>query len=137
MQKPQPERVTWASGAARNAKVAGESDRHPRYDLVSPIGHRRLAEVYGEGAKTFGDRNWESGMPTEVILNHLEAHLVAWKAGDRGEDHLAKVAWGLYALMHYEERGCGCFEPCEPACERYIRGEQTCGHVEARCSCRK
>ncbi len=102
--KPQPERVTWASGASRHAKVAGETDRHPRFDLISPVGHRRLAEVYGEGALAHGDRNWERGMPEDAILNHLEAHLVQWKAGDRSEDHLAKVAWGVYALMHFEER---------------------------------
>lgn len=79
-----------------------DADDH-RFDLVSPFGLFRLAKIYAEGAKKYGDRNWELGQPTGDVLNHAERHLQLWKQGDRSEDHLAKVAWGMFAIMHYEE----------------------------------
>lgn len=86
------------SGSVRSADADGE-----RFDLISPFGLVRLAKVYAEGAKKYGDRNWELGQPIGEILNHVERHLNLWKQGDRSEDHLAKVAWGMFAIMHYEK----------------------------------
>ena len=86
------------SGSVRTT----DADDH-RFDLVSPFGLFRLAKIYAEGAKKYGDRNWELGQPIGDVLNHAERHLQMWKKGDRSEDHLAKVAWGMFAIMHYEE----------------------------------
>ena len=86
------------SGSVRTT----DADDH-RFDLVSPFGLFRLAKIYAEGAKKYGDRNWELGQPFSEVLNHAERHLYMWKKGDRSEDHLAKVAWGMFAIMHYEE----------------------------------
>lgn len=88
----------FASGATRNRDADGE-----RYDLITPVGQRRLAKIYAEGAVHHGERNWEGGIPASVTLNHVERHLNLWKQGDRSEDHLAKIAWGCFAIMHYEE----------------------------------
>lgn len=77
-----------------------------RFDLVSPVGLRRLAETYAEGAGKYGDHNWLKGMPFSSIINHLEAHIVKYKRtppAERKEDDLAHAAWGLFALMHFEE----------------------------------
>jgi len=92
------DRVKFASGAVRGTDVD-----HVRYDLVTPIGLRRLAETYAEGAKKYAPRNWEKGIPASNLLNHLINHIERWRAGDRSEDHLAHAAWGLFALMHFEE----------------------------------
>ncbi len=75
-----------------------------RYDLISTVGLRRLAETYAEGARKYGDRNWEKGQPVTQCLNHLLAHINKWRDGDSKEDHLAHAAWGLMAIMHFEER---------------------------------
>ena len=53
------------SGSLRSTDADGE-----RFDLISPFGLVRLAKVYAEGAKKYGDRNWELGQPTDEILNH-------------------------------------------------------------------
>ena len=90
------------TGAKRQKGVAG-SNKPCRYDLITPVGLRRLAETYGEGALKYGDRNWEKGIPNDNLLNHLIAHINQYMAGDRSEDHLAHAAWGLFALMHFEE----------------------------------
>lgn len=94
-----PDTVTFASGATRSADAAGL-----RYDLVSPIGLRRLAARHHLGCGRYGNRNWEKGFPASDTFNHLVAHLYEWIGGDRSEDHLAAAAWGCFALMHYEEK---------------------------------
>lgn len=88
-----------------------------RYELISPIGLRRVAETYGEGAAKYGDKNWEMGFPISDILRHALQHIYNYLGGDRNEDHLAHAAWNLLAAMHSEElwphlngdlRGPGC-----------------------------
>ena len=96
--KNNPNIKTFKSGSVRSK----DADGH-RFDLVSPFGLFRLAKVYAEGAEKYGDRNWELGQPFSDVLNHAERHLYMWKKGARSEDHLAKVAWGMFAIMHYEE----------------------------------
>ena len=86
------------TGAVRSSDADNE-----RYDLISPIGMRRLAETYCEGARKYGDFNWEKGFPVSDILNHAIRHTYLYLSGDRSEDHLAHAAWGLFAAMHSEE----------------------------------
>ena len=100
---------TFHTGATRSSKMAGISnsgvfDFDPRYDLISPIGLRRLAETYSEGANIHGERNWEQGLPVSDCLNRALAHIFVYCSGDRSEDHLAHAAWGLFAAMHFEEK---------------------------------
>lgn len=102
----------FATGAVRSSDTLGV-----RYDLISPIGMRRLAETYAEGAVKYHPKNWELGMPISDILNHVIAHIYSYLAGNRDEDDLAHGCWGLFAAMHSEEcwphlnddlRGPGC-----------------------------
>lgn len=99
-------RTTFDTGAVRSAIVAGDTEgRHPaRFDLVSTVGLRRLAETYGEGAAKYGDNNWRRGMPASVLVNHALAHLVQILDGDTSEDHAAHAAWNLFALMEFQEK---------------------------------
>lgn len=87
------------TGAVRSADKADV-----RYDLISPIGMRRLAETMEEGRQKYGYFNWERGMPIGDILNHALAHIYAYLEGKpTGEDDLAHAAWNLFAAMHMEE----------------------------------
>ena len=94
------------SGATRS-----EDAEEERFDLVSPFAMQRIARVYAEGAKTHGSANWERGVPLDATLNHLERHLQMSKAEVKSgkkigeDDHMAKVAWGAFAIMHYETAG--------------------------------
>ena len=96
---------TFKSGATRSEDAESE-----RFDLISPFALQRIAVIFAEGANSHGENNWELGVPIDVTLNHLERHLQMWKAekksgekiGEPSEDHLAKVAWGIMAIMHYE-----------------------------------
>ena len=90
--------TTFSSGAVRGKDADGV-----RFDLITPIGLRRLAETYAEGAKKYGDHNWEKGMPASVMLNHAIRHIYRWLEGDTSEDHIAHAAWNLLAIAHFEE----------------------------------
>lgn len=100
----QVKRIRFSTGATRDDHVAGQKGKPLRYDLIPAIPLRRIAEIYAEGATKYGPRAWERGIPNDNLLNHSLAHLVAYMNGDRTEDHLPKVAWGLFALMHFEEK---------------------------------
>lgn len=93
------ERREYDTGAVRSADC-----EQTRYDLITPIGLRRLAETYAEGAAKFGQFNWENGMPVTDLLNHAIAHIYKFLGGDRGEDHLAHAAWNLLGAIHSMEQ---------------------------------
>ena len=95
----EPTAVTqFPSGAVRSSDASDV-----RFDLITPIGLRRLAETCAEGAAKYGSRNWERGIPASVMLNHALRHIYCWLAGDASEDHLAHAAWNLLGVCHFEE----------------------------------
>ncbi len=108
-----------STGAVRSADL-----KDMRYDLISPIGLRRVAETCHEGALKYGDYNWEKGFPISSLLNHAISHCFKFLAGDTSEDHLAHGAWNLLAACHSQElwpelncdlRGPGCKPPVKEA----------------------
>lgn len=80
--------------------VRSDSVENCRYDLISPIGLAAVAETCAEGARKYGDWNWEKGMPVHDLLNHAIAHIYRFLAGDRSEAHLAHAAWNVLAAIH-------------------------------------
>lgn len=74
----------------------------PRLGLISPFAMRRLGARLAAGAAKHGDRTWERGMAFSRVVDSLERHLAAYKAGDADEDHLAAVMSNAMFLAHYE-----------------------------------
>lgn len=80
-----------------------------RYDLIPPEALEQLVDILTFGAKTYGDRNWEKGLPYGRIFAATMRHLWKWW---RGEDcdpesklpHLAHAACNIFFLMTYESR---------------------------------
>ena len=93
------ERREYDTGAVRSADC-----EQTRYDLISPIGLRRLAETYAEGAAKFGACNWENGMPVTDLLNHAIAHIYKFLSGARDEDDLSHAAWNILGAIHSLEK---------------------------------
>ena len=83
--------------------VRGIEDSIARFDLITPVGLRRLAETYGEGAIKYNDENWLKGIDTKNLMNHAMTHINKYMSGDKSEDHLAHATWNLFAIMHFEE----------------------------------
>ena len=93
-----PVTKTFESGAQREAL-----EHEVRYDLISPFGLARLAQTYAGGAMKYSDHNWRKGMPFSSLMNHVLNHLTLYQQDEGGEDHLAHAAWGLFAMMEFEE----------------------------------
>lgn len=91
-------RQRFDTGAVRSSDANGT-----RYDLISHIGLRRIAETYADGAAKYGRDNWQKGFPASDVINHCVSHIYQWLGGDTSEDHLAHAAWNLIAAMHFEE----------------------------------
>lgn len=93
------ERITYGAGSAVREPSTGKG----RYDLISPYATRRLAEWYELGARKYADRNWEKGMPFSRYIDSAKRHLDKFIMGKEDEDHLAAVAWNVFAIMHHQE----------------------------------
>jgi hypothetical protein len=66
-------------------------------------GLKRLSLIFSEGSREYGDHNYREGrLPFSNIWNHMLNHMVEYATGNRREDHLAKVAWGAFAMMEIE-----------------------------------
>lgn len=74
-----------------------------RFDLISPFALKRLADVYERGGEKYGDRNWELGQPTSILLSKAIGHLYKYIMVNDNEDHLAQAVWNIFAIMHFEE----------------------------------
>jgi hypothetical protein len=91
-------REEMSTGSVRDSR-AGKG----RYDLITPLGLRRLAKHYENGSTKYGDRNWEKGQTLSRYLDSIIRHAYCYLEGKRDEDHLAAICWGALAMMHTEE----------------------------------
>lgn len=94
------------SGKRQNfntGSVRDTGEGKPRYDLITPIGLYYLAMHYTNGAKKYGDRNWEKGQPLSRYIESAERHLQKLKVGLDDEDHASALAWNILAFIHTKE----------------------------------
>lgn len=94
-------RITYADGMAIREPSTGKG----RYDLISPFATRRLAKWMELGAEKYSSRNWEKGMPYSRYVDSAKRHLDKFVMGMEDEDHLAAVAFNIFAIMHHQELG--------------------------------
>ena len=122
----QAEMHQFPTGAKRSSKM-------PRYDLIPKIALDRLAQRFtgdiinnipSGGALKYGEGNWEKGLPTSDVINHIINHITSasnhfrialtqtkdmelvrgsFHAAMQRDDDLAAAMWGLCVLMHQEE----------------------------------
>ena len=92
-------RQEFGTGSVRDTR-----DGKGRFDLIAPYALKRLAQHYENGAKKYGDRNWEKGQPLSRYLDSALRHLFKYLGGSREEDHIAAVAWNALAFIETEYR---------------------------------
>lgn len=97
--KDSGERQEFETGSKRDTR-----DGKGRFDLIPPYALTRLARHYENGAKKYGDRNWEKGQPLACYLDSMIRHAYKFLGGSREEDHLAAVAWNALAYIETENR---------------------------------
>ena len=91
-------RQEFTTGSVRDTR-----DGKGRYDLIPPYAMHRLAQHYENGARKYGDRNWEKGQPVSRYLDSAIRHLFKYLEGHRDEDHLAAAAWNAMGAIWTEE----------------------------------
>lgn len=95
------------TGQRRNFETGARRDVNAgkgRYDLISPIMIRRLAQLMERGAIKYGPDNWLLGMPLRQYLDSANRHLWQLLAGEEDEDHAAAVIFNIMAFMHTKQR---------------------------------
>ena len=96
--KDSGDKEEFTTGSQRDTQVG-----KTRYDLIPPLGLRRVADIYGRGADKYDDWNWAKGQPYTRVYASLFRHLMQWRNGDTDEDHMAAVAWAALCLLHFDE----------------------------------
>ena len=74
-----------------------------RFDLIPSHALTRLAQHFENGAKVYGDRNWEQGQPLSRYLDSAMRHLVKYLGGGRSEDHIIACAWNCFAFVQTQK----------------------------------
>jgi hypothetical protein len=94
------------SGARQNFETGSRRDTQTgkgRYDLLNPIVMSRLAKHFENGAKKYGDHNWELGQPCSRYMDSLMRHAFKFLEGHRDEDHLAAIMWNAGGVIYTQE----------------------------------
>ena len=58
-----------------------------------------LAKHFEEGAKKYGERNWEKGLPVHCYIDSAVRHYLKWHRGDRDEPHDRAFVWNLVCCI--------------------------------------
>ena len=96
--KDSGERQKWSTGSVRDTR-----EGKGRYDLIAPYALERLAQHYENGAKKYGERNWEKGQNLSRYIDSCLRHINKYMAGSRGEDHLTAASWNLFSFVQTEK----------------------------------
>lgn len=82
------------SGAMRDA-----NDDKPAIHNLLGYTRQRFGYHMRMGANKYGDSNWLKGMPTDQYLESVDRHLAAYMEGNRSEDHLSAIIFGIQGCM--------------------------------------
>jgi len=64
-----------------------------------PTSILEVAIHFGEGAKKYGDRNWEKGMPTNNYIGSAVGHYLKYLRGDTDERHDRAFIWNIMCCI--------------------------------------
>ena len=91
-------RQVYFTGANRDNR-AGKG----RMDLLPPSAMLRLSRHFEDGARKYGDNNWQKGIPISNYINSALRHLFKYLAGCNDEPHLEAAAWNILCAMWTEQ----------------------------------
>lgn len=97
--KDSGDRTEFETGAVRDMH-----EGKGRCDLLPACVLLRLARHYENGAKKYGDRNWQKGIPCHSFADSALRHLLKYLDGQTDEDHLIAAIWNLCGLAWTEEK---------------------------------
>lgn len=57
------------------------------------------AKHFEEGAKKYGENNWQKGIPVNCYLDSAIRHYLKWRRGDEDENHHLAFCWNLMCCV--------------------------------------
>ena len=98
--KDSGEREEFDTGAVRDTR-----ENKGRYDLLPWSAIHQVAIQCQLGARKYGERNINKGMPISRCIDSATRHISQYMEGQDDEDHLRAAAWNiLWALWMREEK---------------------------------
>ena len=76
-------------GAINASELRGDP-----YHLVLEV-----AKHFEEGAKKYGEHNWQKGIPTHCYIDSAVRHYLKWLRGDRDEPHDRAFVWNILCCI--------------------------------------
>lgn len=58
-----------------------------------------LAKHFEEGAKKYGEHNWQKGIPVHCYIDSAVRHYLKWRRGDKDEPHDRAFVWNLICCI--------------------------------------
>lgn len=108
------------------------NDGRGRFDLFPYEAMEALAKWYEDGAKKYGDRNWEKGLSVKDCINRMVRHALKAANGWTDEDHLSAVMWNAAAAITMMKRRPDCNDHPWKEQEPLVPEFMTYGYLERR-----
>lgn len=54
---------------------------------------------FEEGAKKYGENNWQQGLPVNCYLDSALRHYMKWRRGDKDENHDRAFVWNIMCCI--------------------------------------
>lgn len=84
------------------------------YDYI-PTTFLEVAKHFEEGAKKYGENNWQKGLPAKCYIDSAVRHYLKWLRGDKDEPHDRAFVWNLLCCIwevdfspRAKEKGASC-----------------------------
>ena len=58
-----------------------------------------VAKHFEEGAKKYGEHNWQKGIPTHCYIDSAIRHYLKWGRGDKDEPHDRAFVWNILCCI--------------------------------------
>ena len=69
-----------------------------------------VAKHFEDGAKKYGEHNWQKGLPVRCYINSAIRHYLKWLRGDKDEPHDRAFCWNIicatWTCKHKPELNC-------------------------------
>lgn len=87
-----------------SGSVRDTDDHKPLPSDLHPYARLRYGYHMRKNARNYSKGNWELGQPNKALLESIHRHLAQYELGDREEDHLSALMFGVKMLMLNEMR---------------------------------
>lgn len=72
---------------------------HRQYSGFVPTMLLEVAKHFEEGAKKYGENNWQKGIPVHCYIDSAVRHYIKWHRGDTDEPHHRAFVWNLMCCI--------------------------------------